>query len=344
MIPLTTNPRTIKEEDFPAQGAPEEHWLFLLNYALLAPSEYNTQPWKFRVQGEQVELRVDTSRQLPVVDPEGREMLISGGAACLNLRLAAHHFGYQAWMENCMLNEQPELLARLGLGMKEIASEDDESLFAAIPLRHTNRSAYDDRAVPEGILAQLQHDAGQEGTWLQIVQDEPTRQAVTRLIVAGDREQWADKRFRHELAEWVRSGGVESADGLPGTAQAKGSIHQMASPFVVRTFDLWREEAARDRQLTAAAPVLAVLGTFADTRADWFAAGRALERVLLRACASGLQTSFVNQPIEVPSLRDWLRKILMRDDYPQLVIRIGYGEPHITTSRRCVQDVLVERD
>ncbi len=107
-------------------------------------------------------------------------------------------------------------------------------------------------------------------------------------------------------------------------------------------FDLWREEAARDRELAAGAPVLAVLGTFSDTRADWFNAGRALERVLLGASASGLQTSFVNQPIEIPSLRLWLRQILQRDDFPHLIIRIGYGQPGMVTPRRCVQDVLLE--
>ncbi len=342
MVLLTANPRNINEADFPTEGTPEEQWLFLLNYALLAPSEYNTQPWRFRVQGDIVELCMDPSRRLPVVDPEDREMLISCGAACLNLRLAARHFGYLAWMESFILNEQPEILVRLGLGTRQEVTEEDERLFAAIPRRHTNRSVYEARSVPEKVLAHLQHEAGREGTWLHLVQDEETRQSITRLIVAGDREQWADKRFRHELAEWVHPRGAESADGLPGSAQAKGSIRQMTSPFVVRTFDLWREEAARNRQFTAGAPVLAVLGTFSDTRADWFNAGKALERVLLRACASSLQTSFVNQPIEVPSLRTWLRQILGRDDFPHLIIRMGYGKPSITTPRRCVQDVLLK--
>jgi len=342
MVSLTANPRNINEADFPAAGTPEEQWLFLLNYALLAPSEYNTQPWRFRVQGETVELSLDSSRCLSVVDPENREMLISCGAACLNLRLAARHFGYLAWMESFILNDQPEILVRLGLGTREATTAEDERLFQAIPLRHTNRSVYDERSVAESVLTQLQREAGREGTWLHLVQDDETRQAITRLIVAGDREQWADKRFRHELAEWVHPRGEESADGLPGSAQAKGSIRQMTSPFVVRTFDLWREEAARDRQLTAGAPVLAVLGTFSDHRADWFNAGKALERVLLGACSSGLQTSFVNQPIEVPSLRTWLRQILGRDDFPHLVIRMGYGEPSVLTPRRCVQDVLLE--
>jgi hypothetical protein len=116
----------------------------------------------------------------------------------------------------------------------------------------------------------------------------------------------------------------------------------MNSPFLVRTFDLWREEAARDQRLAAGAPVLAVLGTFSDTRADWFAAGMALERVLLEACASGLQTSFVNQPIEVPPLRVWLRQLLDRPDFPQLVLRMGYGQPNLTTVRRNVRDTLLE--
>lgn len=344
MISFTTDPRAITEADFPAQGSPEEQWRFLLNYALLAPSEYNTQPWRFRVQGRSLELFMDTARRLPVVDPEDREMLISCGAACLNVRLAAHHFGSLTRMESLLFNEQQsELLARLSLGEREAALPEDERLFAAIPRRHTNRSVYEDRGVPGEVLSQLQQQAGREGTWLQLIQDEPTRQAITRLIVAGDREQWADTHFRHELAEWVQAGTSPRRDGLPGSAEAKGSLHRMTSPFVVRTFDLWREEAARDRRLAAGAPVLAVLGTFSETRADWFAAGMALERVLLGACASGLQTSFVNQPIEVPSLRVWLKQLLGRPDYPQLVLRMGYGQPNITTVRRSVQDVLLEK-
>lgn len=77
MLPLTTNPRTIVETDFPAEAAPAQQWCFLLNYALLAPSEYNTQPWLFRVQGDSVEILADHSRRLPVVDPDDRELLIS---------------------------------------------------------------------------------------------------------------------------------------------------------------------------------------------------------------------------------------------------------------------------
>ncbi len=224
MLSLTANPRTVTEADFPAAGTPEEQWLFLLNYALLAPSEYNTQPWKFRGQGSRVDMVMDTSRRLPVVDPDDREMLISCGAACLNLCLAARHVGYLVRMENVLLDEQPELLARLELCSRKTASDEDERLFQAIPFRHTNRSVYEERRVPDEVLLQMQHEVGREGAWLHLVQYEETRQEITRLIVAGDREQWADKRFRHELAEWVHPRSERSADGLPGSAQARGSL------------------------------------------------------------------------------------------------------------------------
>ena len=348
MFSLTADPRAIVESDFPAEAAPAEQWCFLLNYALLAPSEYNTQPWLFRVQGDSVELFADPSRRLPVVDPEGRELLISCGAACLNLRLALRHFGVHEVME-CTPFELEETdrwfshpLACLRFGMKQRPTPQDERLFAAIKKRHSNRSIYERRDVPETILNKLQQVAGREGTWLRIIQEASLRKTTSDLIVAGDRRQWADKRFRHELAEWVHPRTSGNADGLPGFVRAKGSFHDMTSPFIVRTFDLWRQEATRDRQLAAGAPILAVLGTFSDSPGDWFAAGMAVERVLLEASASGLQTSFVNQPIEVPSLRTWLCQALGRKDFPQVLIRIGYGEPVSLTPRRSVQDVLLE--
>jgi nitroreductase len=200
---------------------------------------------------------------------------------------------------------------------------------------------YEARDVSSEEIQRLRACAGQEGTWLELIQDARTRKTIADLIIAGDRRQWADKRFRHELAEWVHPRETSNTDGLPGDVRAKGSFRDMTSPFLVRTFDLWREEAARDRQLAAGAPVLAVLGTFSDTAGDWFLAGMAIERILLAACASGLQTSFVNQPVEVASLRSWLCQALGRTDFPQMILRIGYGEPAPWTPRRSVREVLL---
>src|SRR6185369_10445952 len=48
--------------------------------AIRAPSVHNTQPWRFVAHDDVVELWDDPARGLPVLDPVGRDRLISCGA------------------------------------------------------------------------------------------------------------------------------------------------------------------------------------------------------------------------------------------------------------------------
>lgn len=54
---------------------------FLLRYAILAPSGHNSQPWLFKIVGNNniIEVYADRSRALPLVDPDERELIISCG-------------------------------------------------------------------------------------------------------------------------------------------------------------------------------------------------------------------------------------------------------------------------
>jgi hypothetical protein len=48
----------------------------------------------------------------------------------------------------------------------------------------------------------------------------------------------------------------------------------------------------------------------------------------------------LSQPIEVPSAREQLRLALGRYGTPQMVLRLGYGQPGWSTSRRRIADVI----
>src|SRR3712207_6590073 len=85
---MVEDPWNVSEEDFSESGQAEEKLRYLLNYAVLAPSGHNTQPWLFNVSGRAVELHADRTRGLPVVDPEDRALVISCGAALFFLRVA----------------------------------------------------------------------------------------------------------------------------------------------------------------------------------------------------------------------------------------------------------------
>jgi nitroreductase len=335
------DPWEISEGAFPKKGATSDKLRYLLNYAVLAPSGHNTQPWLFKIVDEQVELYADRTRALPVCDPEDRELITACGAALFHLRIALRHFGYEGKVDAFPGRNEPDLLARVGFGGKGKATAEEELLFNAILKRRTNRTPFDAREVPEKILSELKEAASREHAWLEIMKEQDKRNKVADLVAEGDRIQMADPIFRRELAAWIHQNRSVSHDGMPGYAFGLGGLASSFAPIVVRTFDMGKGQAAKDRQLATESPVLAVLGTDDDAPEDWLSAGQALDRVLLRARAEEIWASFLNQPIEVPELRPKFRSLLGRKGHPQLLLRMGYGQDTKPTPRRTAGEVLL---
>ena len=69
----------------------------LVELATRAPSVHNTQPWYWYLDDDdRLTLFADFSRQLWYADPDGRDLLISCGAALHHLRVAAAASGWKA--------------------------------------------------------------------------------------------------------------------------------------------------------------------------------------------------------------------------------------------------------
>jgi hypothetical protein len=334
------DPWKISEGDYPSSRDVEEKLRFLLNYAVLAPSSHNTQPWLFKVSDDEVDLYADRTRGLPVVDPEDRALVISCGAALFFLRVAMRYFGHTSEAQTFPDPGEQDLLARIRLGPEQEATEEEKMLFGAIPKRRSNRGPFEDRQVPERLPSALQAVTSEEGAWLHLVQDEDAKHDIAELIAEGDRIQLSDKRFRRELASWVHPNRTRSRDGIPGYAFGFGDLMSLAGPFVIRTFDTGKGQAAKDRQLAEGSPVLAILGTDGDAPPDWLSVGQALARVLLRARAEGIWASFLNQAIEVSELRPRLQDAIGQTGFPQLLLRMGYGSEVRPTPRRPTEDVV----
>jgi len=335
-------PWAVSEVEYPANADTAEKIRFLLRYAILAPSGHNTQPWLFRLRDQAVEVRADRTRALPVVDPDDRALVISCGAALGALRIAARHFGFRANVELLPDPSDEDLLAGVSLEHGAPPSDDEEELFRAIPERHSNRQAFEDRDVGDDLAERLVADARDEDVELHLVRGDD-RAAIAQLIGEGDRIQMADKRFRRELASWVHPNRSRSHDGMRGYGFGFGELMSHAGPLVIRSFDLGRGQAARDRELAERSPLLSVFVTDSDEPAAWLATGQALQRVLLRARSAGVWSSFLNQPIEVAELRTRLAEAIGRhSDHPQLVVRFGYGPSIKPEPRRPVQEVLSE--
>jgi hypothetical protein len=270
-------------ERFPAEAAAAQKLRFVLEYAILAPSGHNTQPWRFAIAGDSLELRADRSRALPVVDPDDRELTMSCGAALAFVRVALSRFGHDAVVQPLPDAAEPDLLARVNLGDRVEPTTADQALFEAIPKRRTIRAPFDPRHVPAELVAELEQLATREGAWLAPIAPGERRREVAALVDEGDRAQAANPAFRRELAAWFRPNRSASRDGIPGYAFGMSDLFSRVGAFVLRRFDWGKRQATNDRKLIEGAPLVAVLGTDRDEPRDWLAAGQALAYVLLRA-------------------------------------------------------------
>lgn len=350
----------ISESQFPKDGTKIEQLKFLLNYAILAPSSHNTQPWLFKIRDDNaIELYADRTRSLALVDPVDRALTISCGAALSHLRIAIRHFGYAYKMEPFPDSNNMDLLSKVTLYDRKEPVNEENSLFKAITKRRTNRLKFEDRELEESLISKLCSvitDSEERGegeaekekeipkVWLHIAKEEGEKNSLADLIAEGDRIQLSDKRFRRELASWIHSNRSHSKDGMPGYAFGYRDIMSHMGPFVLRTFDFGKGQAAKDRQLAAGSPALAILGTRSDEPMDWLKAGMALSRMLLTAQTENVWSSFLNQPIEVPELRPRVQELGKEEKgekgFPQILLRMGYGEDIKPTPRRPVDDVL----
>jgi hypothetical protein len=341
--PFTT-PYALDEGTFPRYESIRDQIFFLLGYAILAPSSHNTQPWKFLVTDDGIAVYADYSRRLPVADPGNRELIMSVGAAIMNLRVAAAHFGFSCIVEHNRSGDSEGPLAFLRLSPQEELSAPErklDRLFAAITRRHTNRHPFLMARVPDQVIATLDEFSGSSPASVFISRDGAFNQRVADLIASADVVQLADPSFRKELAEWMRPNHTRRPDGMTGASFGVNDLVSLVGPWATKTFDLGRLRAARDKNLCLEAPALIVLSS-EDELLQWLEVGQLLERILLTLTRNAVQTSFFNMLIELPDTRVALRQMLGIQSWPQLLLRIGYSlEEPALSPRRAVEECMV---
>jgi hypothetical protein len=318
---------------FPAWAGPAERLRHLLRYAVLVPSRHNSQPWLFEIDGEDLWILSDRRRALPAADPDGREMRMACGAVLENVRIAAAHHGHLTDVEVLGGDRTGDLVARVRLGERRAPDPAGETLFAAIPRRRT-ALAIAGADLDEGEARALSAEAAREGALLRAVPRQMAR-LVAELVAEADAVQWASARYRSEHAAWTRP--TRRPGALPPEPRP--------APAASLRRLLWglgraRPPAEIARRCAEQTRGLLVLATPGDGPVDWIAAGRAMQRVLLRAAAMGMQASYVNQPIEVADARGRLRRALWMREWPQLLFRVGEGRVPRLQPRRPLELVL----
>lgn len=332
---------SISAADFPSRGTDAAQLRFALEFAVLAPSSHNSQPWLFNIDQDHVDVLADRVRALPVVDPFDRELTISCGAAIETLVIALRGLGRTCNVSVFPDTTRPDVLARVTLTGSESPSAGESASLHAISHRCSNRGAFTADGLLPHVVERLALLCEVHQVALHIATPNQ-RSRMAAIISESDRHQMSDARFRRELAAWTHANRSDHDDGLRGASLGVGDLPSALTPLILRTFDVGRGQAAKDHELAIGSPLLVVMSTVADHPRDWLNVGRALARFLVEVTCFELAASFLNQPIEVEAHRRVVAETLDTDRYPQLLLRVGTPIdtfPH--TPRRCVEDVLV---
>jgi nitroreductase len=319
---------------------------FAVAAAVHAPSVHNTQPWRFGHGERHIDVYADASRRLRVADADGRELMISCGAAVFTIRVALRYLGCLPRTRLFPDPSRPALVAQVSWDEERIAADPyEQEMYAAVSTRHTHRGGFGRAALPTGTLAELRTEATREGAMLRLVAAGDQRDALAAAVQAGEHALRLDGNRAAEQANWVVEPDSPRRDGIPPAAYPAEPVHT-APDFPGRDF-----AAGRGWGLAAHAVagerspgVVCLLATSANEPADWAAAGQALQRVLLRAAARGVATALHSQPLELPQLRDFIRVQLAARAHPQMIIRLGVAGqvgPGAASIRRPVGDVLL---
>lgn len=307
---------------------------------MLAPSTHNTQPWRFVAGPHFLDLYADHSRALDVIDPQGRQLLISCGAALQGARISLAADGLPVTVSLFPDSHEKDHLARIRvLDGPRRPEPDAAALDRAAEDRHTNRRAFSREPVPDHLVHRLQAAAEREGAFLYPLSPGPKRALVITLTAEAEGLLFANPGYRAELRDWAGRSGSHD-DGLP--PQVIPEAGRVAEQLPIRAFDQQGTGRLPTGAHAETDECLLLLSTDTDDSIAWIRAGQALERILLELTRAGLVAGLFTQLSELRRIREQVRSALDLGGYPHLLLRVGYAERTPATPRRPVPEVLTE--
>jgi len=327
-----------------------EHIAQILRYASLAPSSHNTQPWRVKIISDsEFIIQSDSTRWLPKVDPDNRELLLSIGAFWENLDQAALAFGFEAQTEVLATNlkDMDILKVKLVKYLVKCPPQKDIRL-ELLKTRTTNRKPYEKRDLLPSHIEELKkllpdHLAyfprgSKEGEW------------IAKSLIDANRKQAFDDEKQKELTEWLRFSHSEASkkrDGL--TAEmlgVSGIVKFFWYTFMSRKRALsksFRNKGVKNvrNQVNSCAGFI-VLTSDDLSVPSLLQAGREFERLALSCTELKIAIHPMSQLIEESPWKDQLKDSLDLLKPVQFVLRVGYSKAHPKPSiRRPIKEFVI---
>ncbi len=310
----------------------------LIRYGTLAASSHNTQPWKFSIGANSIILHPDFNRRCPVVDPDDAHLYKSLGCAAENIVLAA---GNQGYIANLSMDTKGE---GVRIDLEKSNSAPPTSLFAAIPSRQCTKTRYDGTKLKADELKKLEHTGAGNGVRTILLESDQELDAVAKYVSQGNETQLSDPGFRKELISWIRfnpGDAIKTRDGLSSLTSGNPSMPEWIAKLLINFVLTPKSQAKTDSEYIKSSSAIAVFVNERNDKESWVNVGRVYERFALHATELSIRHAFINQPIEVSTLRPQLESWLgLKGERVHLMVRLGRAALAPFSLRRAIDDVI----
>ena len=268
-----------------------------LEFAVMAPSGDNCQPWQFAVEDRTVKIYNLPEKDTSLYNYQQRASFVSHGALLENLTIAAKSLGLEPKINYFPEAGQTDLTATIEFSETD-ASES--ALLEYIPKRHTDREQFH----PVEILASqrqtlLNAADNFPGVELWLSHSEIEKNSIASVICNNDRivfETESLHKFLFEQIRWNSHEVIETKDGLDLNTLGLNALDKNGFKILkhwalvkqLNRFGLSRiigKKAEKTFKSAAAIGMISIPGTAPE---DYITGGKVMERVWLEVTRAGL--------------------------------------------------------
>ena len=321
---------TVNIDDFHKQLTEAEKIKFLLNFAVLAPSSHNSQPWRFEISGNEIKIFLEPSRRLVESDKNDRQSYISIGCAIKNVSIAAEYYDF-----SCDVKYLSNSTIQIIFSKNSAAhSSNKNHLIFSIPKRVTNRNRYEN-ALPSELFLQEIKNYSTDDLRVYIITDQDQKKRLADIALAASIAAMDDKNFRRELSQYVKSNTTSSPVGMPCFGMDIPTPVSFIAPTMIKYLNMNKLSHKKDEALLKNhTPVFVVVATQKDDKINWIKTGQIYERIALLAVREGLLTAMWAAPIQIGEYHKDFQKVLNTEFRPQAFFRLGYASKKMSHSPR----------
>jgi nitroreductase len=293
----------------------------ILEYARLAPSVHNSQPWKVQAKDNIVRISIDSKHMLSHGDPTGRQTIISLGIFTEAVVLASKALGRQTESVSLM-DDGAKIVYKTKAGQADAGSKKQ---LDSLKTRHTDRSIYKPVSLSKKTVQNITGSATSYDVKVYVINDRKILDKIAEFTAKGIRLALSNPDFRRELSGYLT---------LPWSSKQRGiSVRSLQIPLLLELIEPWVLRAGiglgievgveRKRWLSASAVVF--ICADGDLHKHWFDAGRTYLHTSLAIEDAGLSQATSAAIVEASTFHEDTEELIGTNKRILSVLRVGSG-------------------